>query len=397
MSLFYSPFTDIPDGFRREMLDQVFNAVKLGQCVQIAGPKRFGKSLAFRLIESFQSQILKERGIENTSIYLSNLDLLSEKTTNSAVKYIFGKLIGLDPFKDIDGAGFTHRLQAYFATLKSEGKKIIIIIDNFEKLRFFGQKDIFDLLWAIYINNPQSVSYIFAFDKEINKTESINEYGDLGGLISERVIHFKPFEPHESEWFMNSLCKMGGVELSSKIKKMIIDVSGGYSFCIKRLVEAYSEGLDIEEIIKNPATLPSLNYNFDSLYTDVYKPFLGTSNLVLYGILTTDGKYVCKVFENYVNIKETKSTNRFKDSVGDITLNNKLTASEHKILKILNNNLNQICGRDEIIEKLWGENAMGDISDHALDQIISRLRKKLVGSSADLETLRGRGYRLSVH
>ncbi len=396
MSLFYSPFTNIPDGFRKAMLDEIFTAAQNSYSVQIAGPKRFGKSLAFRLIESFQSQILKERDIQNTSIYLSNLDLLSEKTTNSAVKYIFGKLIGLDPFKDIDGAGFTHRLQAYFAGLKSEGKKIIIIIDNFEKLRFFGQKDIFDLLWAIYINNSQNVSYVFAFDAEINKTEATNYYGDLGGLISEKTVYFKPFELHESEWFLDSTCEMADVELGDKTRNKIIEVSGGYSFCIKRLVEAYSEGLNVDEIIENPTKLPSLNYNFDSLYNDVYQPNLGTQILVQYGILI-DGKFVSKVFENYIRLKEAKNNNQYSDSVGDIALSHRLTASEHKILMVLNRKINQICTRDEVIEKLWGENALGDISDHALDQIVSRLRKKLVGSSADLETLRGRGYRLSVH
>ncbi|MFZ3301190.1 MAG: winged helix-turn-helix domain-containing protein [Microgenomates group bacterium] len=396
MSLFYAPFTDIPKGFRNEMLDDIFKASEKGQSLQVVGPKRFGKSLSFRLIESFQTDIYKERGIKNTSIYLSNLDLLSEKTTNSAVKYLFGRLIGLDPFKDLDGASLTNRLQEYFKKLKSEGKKIIIIIDNFEKLRFFGQKDIFDLLWAIYTNNSQNVSYVFAFDNEIDKTEAISLYGDLGRLISEKVIHFKPFEVHESKWFLDSTCKMAEIEIDSETKKMIIDVSGGYSFCIKRLVEAYSEGLDIDEIIKNPAISPSLNYNFDSLYNDVYKITSNNQKLVDCGVLKSDGKFVCAVFENYIKLKETQKTKQSSDSVGDIDINQNLTASEHKILQILNANLNKICARDEIIEKLWGENALGDISDHALDQIISRLRKKLIGSKANLETLRGRGYRLSI-
>ena len=82
--------------------------------------------------------------------------------------------------------------------------------------------------------------------------------------------------------------------------------------------------------------------------------------------------------------------------MSEVKLSEKLTLSEFKIFNYLANNKGLICTRDLIISEVWGDNATKDVSDHALDQIISRLRKKIKisGNNVYIETIRGRGHRL---
>ena len=65
--------------------------------------------------------------------------------------------------------------------------------------------------------------------------------------------------------------------------------------------------------------------------------------------------------------------------------------------KLLLSSKNKIVEREKGIEHLWGENAV-EVSDHAYDQLILRLRYKMKKSQpkADLETVRGRGHTIEV-
>jgi DNA-binding winged helix-turn-helix (wHTH) protein len=45
---------------------------------------------------------------------------------------------------------------------------------------------------------------------------------------------------------------------------------------------------------------------------------------------------------------------------------------------------------------VWGEMGLGEVADHALDQLLHRLRRKLTSASPPtiLKTIRGRGIKL---
>ena len=54
---------------------------------------------------------------------------------------------------------------------------------------------------------------------------------------------------------------------------------------------------------------------------------------------------------------------------------------------------------DEIGEALWGKDSYDKYSDWAIDQLISKLRKKLetLGFKNVLKTVRGKGYKLVLN
>ncbi|GHU87457.1 DNA-binding response regulator [Clostridia bacterium] len=78
-----------------------------------------------------------------------------------------------------------------------------------------------------------------------------------------------------------------------------------------------------------------------------------------------------------------------KAYIGDARLD--LTALEYRLLLVFAQNKGQILSRSQILESLW--DAAGNfVEDNTLTVYIKRLREKL-GSAADIETIRGMGYR----
>ncbi|GHV42365.1 DNA-binding response regulator [Clostridia bacterium] len=78
-----------------------------------------------------------------------------------------------------------------------------------------------------------------------------------------------------------------------------------------------------------------------------------------------------------------------KAYIGDVRLD--LTALEYRLLLVFAQNKGQILSRSQILESLW--DAAGNfVEDNTLTVYIKRLREKL-GGVANIETIRGMGYR----
>lgn len=69
-----------------------------------------------------------------------------------------------------------------------------------------------------------------------------------------------------------------------------------------------------------------------------------------------------------------------------------LTKIEFGILKLLMSRPTEYFSRDEILSEVWGDDIF--IQNRSIDTHLHHLRKKLDGSAATIETLRGIGYRI---
>lgn len=394
MSVFDAPFSDIPRYFRKELVRQIFDASNNSQNIQLVGIKGIGKSLALRMIDAYQEEIKKNVKVgKKVNIYLSDLGSLPDRSSDSILKFIFSKILG----SVAGGADLTFNLQKYFDNCRIEGVKTIIIIDSFESVFGLGQVEVVEFLKNLYVKNSDLLTFVFSLNKEITLQSSVAKFGGSGQILLDKVIYFEAFDSHESEWFLNSLCQMGKIDMPAKDKRFILDSSGGYPACIKRIVEGYAAGLDIGKVVDDPRILSGLAYNFEMIKASVteYLASNDTKMLQRYGITDHGGKFRSKAFESYINLTSGRLNNKPVEKIGDLELSVKLTASEFKILNYIVKNKDKVCDREEVIEFVWGNKANKGISDHALDQIVSRLRKKLVGSKIEIETLRGRGYRFT--
>lgn len=72
----------------------------------------------------------------------------------------------------------------------------------------------------------------------------------------------------------------------------------------------------------------------------------------------------------------------------------KLTTKEYELLEFMLLNKNMPFTREQLLEKVWGYAFAGDI--RVIDDLVKRLRKKLVeaGASLEIKTVWGYGYRI---
>jgi hypothetical protein len=409
-----SPFNNIPSFFRRDIYGQIFGLLEKTGSLQLVGLWGFGKSLTLRILESNQDEIKKTFKVDpDTLIFLSDLSLLADGSTNLVLKHIFAKMLGLDKMQSMSDINLSSEITNYFNNAHAEGKKIIIILDSLEKLTSYHNLEIFDFLHALYRQNIENLSFVFCFEHEVGSESVKEKFGLLGRLMFNHILHLTPLNSKEENWFFDSIVGMVPEnKISDADKKLILSSAGGYMVSIKRLIEAAGTGENIAEIIENPSKLPGLAYSLDILL-DGLGPEIETLKKLSVGKVDSSGPenlgvlkrhylidknnhFLSKVLENYLRNKFGMRGYVYKENVGDLVIDAKLSASEYKILEFLNKNRGVLCGREDIIAYVWGTKADAGISDHALDQIVSRLRKKLAGgnSSLNIETLRGRGHRL---
>jgi two-component system response regulator CssR len=165
------------------------------------------------------------------------------------------------------------------------------------------------------------------------------------------------------------------------------------------------EGYQLIKAIKNlnPQTpvifMSARNHELDrvvglELGSDDYlsKPFLPrelvirTNNLLYRFYGQKDEQALVIQVENYI-------VNRKQRTVFDGNQKIVLTNKEFALLLYFIENRNSVVTREQILEKVWGDNYFG--SDRVVDDTIRRLRKKL--NRIHIETVYGFGYKLEVN
>lgn len=72
----------------------------------------------------------------------------------------------------------------------------------------------------------------------------------------------------------------------------------------------------------------------------------------------------------------------------------KLTTKEYDLFEFLVKNRNMPFTREQLLEKIWGYDYIGDT--RVIDDLVKRIRKKLseIGSEVGITTIWGYGYRI---
>jgi DNA-binding winged helix-turn-helix (wHTH) protein len=85
------------------------------------------------------------------------------------------------------------------------------------------------------------------------------------------------------------------------------------------------------------------------------------------------------------------------DSIEEREIIPPLSASQFRLLEKLYENQGLIVSRPELVEKVWGENQVFEVSEQALDALVRRLRKRIAEFDTEhdyIVTVRGHGIRL---
>jgi len=271
--------------------------------------------------------------LSNFNVYQIDFNLISEKSASAVLKLILEKISQEE------------------GKIGDFEKKTIILADSFENINDILDNSLVRVFKAISDRYRDFVSFVFSVDRPIEN----------GNVYWGKAIYMTPLTGNDFEWFWNGL---GG---GQKFKNKIYNASAGYMAITKRLWEIVSSGGDLDEVIENPRLNPHLFYQLE---------------LMKEGLRGNKNYFEIPIFETFMKGAQ---------------FGKELTALEFKVFQFLNDNKGKIVDRESLIRAVWGEYASQDVADHALDQLIHRLNNKLKNSnsSASIETIRGRGHRLT--
>lgn len=303
-----------------------------------------------------------KEGIEAARRKRINVQLVG--LAGSGKSLILRSLLLMDGFYGVDGNLFTEKkvldLTDKLEEFKQKGEIGVVLVDSVKD-------ELMNTIMSLYGQYRNHVIFVFSTQKEI-QIKSRYE-----------VIYIEPWKKSDMEWFLESLVGESGVDINSTVINEIIVNSGGFAGIAKRLFELVVAGETVEKIGEQPWRYTRLAYQLESIvkgvgvvrndYIELFKK---------YYLVDKNGNFLSKVLENFVkHLSEAKSY---------------LTAEEHKLMVFLEKNKGEIVDREKIIVAIWGENANGEIADHALDQLMHRLRNKVKIDGVEIETVRGRGY-----
>lgn len=398
----FAPPFNFPPNFREEVLRQIFVILKRGESLQLIGLPGFGKTNLLNSIILSKPVIEYHLLSEAEKFYFLYFDcnLISEKSTPGVLNYFSSR--------------FTENHQNFGVFLDNLclTRKVVVILDSFENLIDSKFNDLYKILTGIYNQHRFSLSFIFSVNREITSPEKIQFFNKMAFLISENLVFLPPLSKKDSLLFTNLYEKQAGIKISPDDKNKIVELSGGIMRTIKRLVKALATSFSLKELSENPAIDFHLAYPFEEILESLKPEQETLKNIISAKRLSKEDKinlqkleklyiidknqnFISPLFEVFLKHKYSQKE-AYTENLERFQLEARLTANEYKILKLLTENPEKIYSREEIIRAVWGENAGQETSNHALDQLIHRLRDKLKSAkpTANLETIRGRGHRL---
>lgn len=397
------PYSNFPPDFQKETVSRALEIINQGECLQLIGLPGSGKSLLLRSLNS--SNTLR-------FCYL-DCNLMPEKTTSSILNFILSRLENKP--EDIAKLEVIHKKLEKLVSvyLSDSNNKLILVFDAFDNLIDSSLLPLFKILKGLHDQKHSSLIFLFSVDREITNPQTLSVFGEFGSLVFENLLFLSPLNKKDTFLIVQETEKQLGKKVSPENKEKIYQLSGGFIRTIKCLAKAIIGGQTIESLTLSPNLNIHLNYHFEQLLealkpeTEILKNLVmnktnssdqkNLQTLINLSVIKPDKTFSLPLFFNFLKNKF-QETPTFSESLMDIIhLKNNLTSSEYKALIYLFNHQDKICTREDLISSIWGENASLETSDHALDQLIHRLKSKLKTSTPPvmLETIRGRGHRFS--
>ena len=234
--------------------------------------------------------------------------------------------------------------------IKASPKRKLIVLDYLDHILTPEYSSLFKFMKALRDQFKYQLSYVFLTSRP-TEPDIFNILGDLYEIATEHVEYLPTVTIPEYDTY--------GFSPTPKQLKEIAGLSGGIPALVKICMMAMRDGT-------------SLNLN---------------ENLKLKGqieeMLTVSPNHPAYVNSSLISAY----FNQFKSSA--------LTASETRALEVLLANKGQLVSKDQISQAVYPDvkNYAG-VSDHAIDQLIHRLRSK-IKSQYTLKTHRGLGYKLT--
>lgn len=329
-------------------------------------------------------------------------------------------------------------LRELVVKVSSAGYEVIFFLGEFDELNF-ASTVFFNNLKSLWSKLYPKLHYVFLMRESITRQEKMSFWGELNEAILQNLIYVPLRNGEDNTYLINYFIKQANINLSEKERKLILKLCGGHPFMMKVCVRVVANNKKSQTTLKEIKQDLMDYYELRSVSWGIYevhsvkeqrllrdiakgkkdlnigsKEMLFLRKMKLVGGTPKSGyKLFSDLFKESILAIEGEETEkvkkgvrglRFDEGTGAVFYNNKhieehFSIQEYAVLSILlSTGGNKISSRGDIGEALWGEESYEKYSDWAIDQLMSKLRKKLksLGIGKSLVTIRGKGYKI-VH
>jgi hypothetical protein len=434
----------------------IFNPIQRGECVTtvwvpMAGRRMWNK-FVIENINLFRKELPNYK--KYLLVYIEPLDLTEESLAGylrlmgkSFVEVCqknsqCAKAVDLKSSQKIfedDSATYSKLLSSLRSLVSKVGEhgfRVVFFLGEFDELSFVN-KIFFNNLKSLWSGMYPIVHYIFLMRERVTKAENIDLWGELNEAILQNVVYIPLLADKDFKYVVDRMSDQFAINLKSKQIKVLKELCGGHPYLVKVCLRVMSNNKDkklssngLSKVLRNYYELQSVSRGILNVRGDKEKSVLrkiakgkslsgrdegeladfmtnlGIIKLLkgkkykLFGALFKEAVLGSSKGEGEIHEEPGKELNLDEESGAILynghTVEEKFTRQEYSVLRMFLEDAGKLKSRDDIGDILWGKESYEKYSDWAIDQLMSKLRRKLValGVSDRVVTVRGKGYKL---
>lgn len=427
-----------PENTRSEEISQLIPFIQKGQSVQLVGLPGTGKNNILNLLSYNKEVREKHFGKYETTIHFVYIDCseIKNRPLTDFIKFVLISLsyslnerAMIEEANTINGIlkealSFQDELILFQGLKKSidyltAEKKLTIIfsLDRFDEALNSVTSQFFANLKILRNRAKYRFSVIFGISRPLEELIDPMMLSEFYDFVVGNIIYVRLHDEVGMAFRLSFLEKSTRDKRDDNVKKEIVRLTGGHGKLTRIAYESVlSEQGKIEKLeeflLKKPTVQGAL--------FEIWSSLLPSEQISLKGIasgeknapssfienvgLVENGVITIPLLEKYLTTLSVQSTQKIEYDIdkndilqGGVSISEKLSPSEFKLLLYLINNTGRICTKDEIIQSVWKEQkTLEGVTDQALDQIFYRLRKKVEEDPANphyIHTIKGKGYK----
>lgn len=432
----------------------IFAPIKRGESVSTIWIPMVGRRVRNKYIISYPDLFKDEIGDKKyLLVYVEPLEL-TEESNAGYIKLIIKST--LDSSKEqtslkLDETTYFDSSAPYDAQLanlerlvkevNASGAEIILFLGEFDEFSF-ASTILYNNLKSLWTKADGKLHYIFLLLENVTSPEAIKKYGELNSLLLKNVIYVPLTGQDDATYLMDYFGKELNRDFSDEEKGLLFKLCRGHPFLLKsctRLIALMNghklELNELEETLTTHFEPRSVTQKiFDTLSHDEQESLRQVvahpsgslpkeaQTLDDLGLVNKDkdGNWVPfgKLLESVVTDGKVMANGAFQPPtsgggegglvfdpqsgaifIAGANVEEKFTRQEYEILRFLLEEPDKLHSREEVGEAMWGKASYDKYSDWAIDQVMSKIRKKLhlLGLDHALATVRGRGYKLILN
>jgi DNA-binding winged helix-turn-helix (wHTH) protein len=307
-----------------------------------------------------------------------------------------------------------HTFTQWMSYFLKENIHVVLILADAEKYLTVENKHIPPLLFRLSIDFAPTLTLMNFLETDITHP-SYTSMLTLSKELYENLFWYPLYSEPDVRGFVQYLRTKWNMTLPKKQEDKIVELCGGHFWLVKEAAREFlnngkfsidnealffrtealyqalqqSEQRVVEKIMTNKKQFTDEERHSHAYFKKMN--FLSKNNGVNIGLIS---QYV----STRPHIDQHVEVNDGRVFINNVTVDSLFTKKERRVFKALVEHKGEIVSRDTIAQSMWQSRTDQQYSDWAIDQIITRLRKKLIELSLSpqlIHSVRGKGYRFN--